>query len=412
MTSDRVLVIRPGEAPAAHPLAEIFPDLVGGAYLPLATDIARRRVFDPVLLYEGMLLDGRARARAAAEAGQDCPALVLRPDADPIAILVSRNLARRHLDESQRAMVAARLASARQGDRTDLRPDADLVQICTKSKAASLLSVGPRSVASARTVLQEGVPELARRVERGSVAVSVAAEIARAAPAEQARILDFPRREILLAARQIRAERQAEKHAARLEHHAAIAATPAPWPAGPRYPVIYADPAWPHETWSKETGQDRSAENHYPTETLDEIRARPVGTLAADSAVLFLWAKPPLLDVAIDVMTASWGFRYVTNQVWLKDRTGTGYWFRFRHEHLLVGTRGAIPAPLMGTQDSSVLEAPWRGHSVKPHETAEMIERLYPNLPKIELYRRGAARPGWAAWGFEAEPASTMEGVA
>jgi N6-adenosine-specific RNA methylase IME4 len=57
----------------------------------------------------------------------------------------------------------------------------------------------------------------------------------------------------------------------------------------------------------------------------------------------------------------------------------------------------------MGTQFESVIEAPRGRHSEKPEIFAEMIEKMFPHLPKIELYRRGPARPGWSAWGAEAE---------
>jgi len=87
--------------------------------------------------------------------------------------------------------------------------------------------------------------------------------------------------------------------------------------------------------------------------------------------------------------------------VWVKHAMGTGYWFRFKHEVLLIGTRGKFVAPAMGTQIPSVLFAKRREHSQKPDQVAEMIERLWPNLPKIELNRRGPARPGWDAWGQE-----------
>jgi N6-adenosine-specific RNA methylase IME4 len=57
----------------------------------------------------------------------------------------------------------------------------------------------------------------------------------------------------------------------------------------------------------------------------------------------------------------------------------------------------------MGTQWASVIEEPVGAHSAKPERFAEMIESYFPNLPKIELNRRGPARPGWDAWGNEAE---------
>ena len=48
-----------------------------------------------------------------------------------------------------------------------------------------------------------------------------------------------------------------------------------------------------------------------------------------------------MLPQAIAVMEA-WGFKYVSNYVWSKDRAGTGYWNCAKHELLLIGTRGSI----------------------------------------------------------------------
>ena len=76
------------------------------------------------------------------------------------------------------------------------------------------------------------------------------------------------------------------------------------------------------------------------------------------------------------------------------------------HELLLLGTRGKIPCPALGTQWESLITAPRGAHSEKPECVLEMIEAYFPNLPKIELNRRGPARPGWDAWGNEFEEAA------
>lgn len=167
-----------------------------------------------------------------------------------------------------------------------------------------------------------------------------------------------------------------------------------------RYGIIYADPEWRFEVYSRETGMDRSADNHYPTSITDNICARPVASIAADDCVLFLWATVPMLPDALRVMSA-WDFAYKSHCIWAKDRIGTGYWFRNQHEILLVGTRGNVPAPAMGTQIESLVDAPVGKHSAKPAKFYELIELYFPNLPKIELNAR-AARPGWDAWGLEA----------
>jgi N6-adenosine-specific RNA methylase IME4 len=169
-----------------------------------------------------------------------------------------------------------------------------------------------------------------------------------------------------------------------------------------RYGVIVADPPWRFKVRSRETGLDRAADNHYATLETDAIKALDVPSIAAGDGVLFLWATAPMLLDALAVMEA-WGFKYKTNAVWPKDRQGHGYWLSSKHELLLIGTRGKIPAPAPGQQWESVIEAPVGRHSAKPEIVLERIERLFPNLPKIELYRRGPARPGWSAWGAEAE---------
>ena len=77
------------------------------------------------------------------------------------------------------------------------------------------------------------------------------------------------------------------------------------------YGVIYADPPWRFEPYSRETGLDRAADNHYPTMTLDEIRALDVPSIAAGDCVLFLWATQPMLTHALEVMVG-WEFTHVT----------------------------------------------------------------------------------------------------
>lgn len=175
-----------------------------------------------------------------------------------------------------------------------------------------------------------------------------------------------------------------------------------------RYGVIVADPEWRFEPYSRETGMDRAADNHYPTSLTEIIAERDVANIAADDCVLFLWATVPMLEDAMEVLKA-WGFKYKSHAVWDKVHIGTGYWFRNRHELLLVGTKGDIPAPAMGDQFASVMTIARKEHSAKPEQFLELIEQYFPNLPKIELNRRGPPRPGWDAWGNEVEPSEAAE---
>jgi N6-adenosine-specific RNA methylase IME4 len=195
--------------------------------------------------------------------------------------------------------------------------------------------------------------------------------------------------------------RQAEKRARRARLEAELGARQRALPEK-RYGVILADPPWRFEPYSRITGMDRAAENHYPTASLAEIKALDVKSIAAADCVLFLWATAPMLPQALEAM-AAWGFAYKSCAVWSKDRIGTGYWFRNRHEILLVGTRGRVPAPAMGTQWPSLVEASVGRHSEKPSIFYETIEAYFPTLPKIELHARsGVPRLGWDFWGLEA----------
>jgi len=210
-------------------------------------------------------------------------------------------------------------------------------------------------------------------------------------------------REIVLAAK---ADRHAAAVEQRRQREKAVAGKIAALPSK-RYGVIYADPEWKFETYSAKGKLDTSAENHYTTGTLDEIKARDVASISAPDCVLFLWATAPMMPQALEVMQA-WGFEYKSQVIWKKDRGGTGYWFINWHELLLVGTRGHIPAPAQGDQWASVIEAPRGRHSEKPEVFYRMIEGYFPNVPKIELNAR-ATRAGWDAWGFDAPTVEAAE---
>src|SRR5215510_14763951 len=155
---------------AFHPLANIFPLLAGEEFDALVADIEASGLCEAVWLYEGQILDGRNRYRACQILGLDC-ATRDYPGNDPLGFVLSMNLQRRHLDASQRAMIAARLATMRQGERTDL------VAMSTKlsqEQAAGLMHVSRETVVAAKKVLQDGAPELAQAVDAGTLTVSAA----------------------------------------------------------------------------------------------------------------------------------------------------------------------------------------------------------------------------------------------
>ena len=93
------------------------------------------------------------------------------------------------LSESQRAMVAGKIANMKSGTRTDLEPSANLHEV-SRAKAAEQLNVSERSVAAAKKVQSQGVDELIDRVEQGVISVSTAAKIAAIPEDEQEEIVE------------------------------------------------------------------------------------------------------------------------------------------------------------------------------------------------------------------------------
>ena len=369
-----------------HDYSLIFPAMPDDQFEVLVEDIRDNGCREPVVLFDGKVLDGRHRYKACVELGIE-PVFVQYEGDDPLGFAISHNLSRRHMNESQRAMVAARLSMlGREGRPKKTVPIGTVSPIAEKQ--AKLMNTSRRGVFRAKKVLKDGTPELADAVKNGEIAVSVAAKIAELDHERQAQIIADPRPEqaIKKAMRQDKEQALADKSIQQsLEANTKL------------YGVIYADPPWRFETYS-ENGMDRSADNHYPTMSVFEMLSLDVP--AADNCAMFMWATVPMLPEALDLLDA-WGFEYKSQLVWVKDRIGTGHWVRNKHEILLIATKGHVPAPAQGTQPPSVFELPVGRHSEKPAFFADLIASLYPNTPKLEMFAR-IGRVGWDVMGNEA----------
>ena len=98
----------------SHPAADIFPQMNASDYRKLKADIEKNRLHEEIITYKGQILDGRHRYRACTEAGIDTRFRNYEGD-DPVGFVLSINLHRRHLSPSQRAMIAAGLATSKHG---------------------------------------------------------------------------------------------------------------------------------------------------------------------------------------------------------------------------------------------------------------------------------------------------------
>jgi len=150
-----------------HPFAAIFPEMTGDEFAALVADIRANGLHEPIDLYEDKTLDGRNRDRACADLGiVPMYRNFTGSEAEARAYVISKNLHRRHLNESQRAYVAAQFAQLHRG-RTSNRPMGTLAQ----SEAATLMNVGVRSVRRAAIVRDHGTPEEKAAVQQGEQSV-------------------------------------------------------------------------------------------------------------------------------------------------------------------------------------------------------------------------------------------------
>jgi N6-adenosine-specific RNA methylase IME4/ParB-like chromosome segregation protein Spo0J len=369
-----------------HPLADVLPLTEGAEFERLVADIAKNGLLNAITIHDDMILDGRNRERACRAAGVE-PVYAPFTGDDPAAFVLSQNLARRHLGPSERAMVAAKLATLKDGQ----RQVGKFAYVPTQEQAAQLAGVSERSVKSARAVLEHGTTELQEAVTRGRLAVHLAEKAARESPQAQA--------ELLAAVAAGRTFQSWQNNHGRKTRAAELAATTKAMPAGEeRWPVILADPPWDFEVYAPDKQMSHPA-NHYPPMSLDEIKALPVAKLAFKDCVLFLWTTVPLLRTTFDVLDA-WRFEYQSGLAWDKEIPGLGYWVRGQHELLLLATKGKPPLPATENVPSSVMRERRREHSRKPEISYAIIERMFPDLPKLELFAR-QKRPGWEVWGNE-----------
>jgi hypothetical protein len=279
---------RPGPREAApgrefHAVADLFPLLEGPAFEELVADIKRNGLREPILLdAEGRIVDGRNRYRACLAAGVEPRFVEWQGEGSLAELALSLNLRRRHLNESQRAMVAARLAkmmeqeaAQRKGKRTDLVANLRPGQRRRSStEAAAQVNVSPRLVSCALQALRTGCFELLAAVESGALAVSTAAVLAQLPEPEQKSLVTAGPKEI---ARQVRELRGAKKESR---------PRPAERPSPGSFGVVLV----------KTPGQAGPGFLTLP------------GTFTEES-VVFLWVVSSGADAAIEAMKAR-GFRY------------------------------------------------------------------------------------------------------
>lgn len=154
---------------------------------------------------------------------------------------------------------------------------------------------------------------------------------------------------------------------------------------GQKYNVIYADPPWEYRQSGGAKNSRGMAKQHYSTMNTDAICKLPVGKLATDDCMLFMWATFPNIGEALKVIKA-WGFEYKTAAfVWVKKnrKSNTNFWgmgayTRANAEVCLLGVKPGVKAKQIIKSHAvhQIVETPIEEHSKKPDEVRDRIVTL------------------------------------
>jgi N6-adenosine-specific RNA methylase IME4 len=338
-----------------------------------------------VVTPDDRLIAGERRLRAAQELGwTDIPVRIV--DLDQIARGEhAENSVRKDLTLSEAVAVKRALepiereaAKERQGTRTDKHPG----KLPTSSEGR----------ASDKAAKATG---MARRTLEKAEAVVDAAE---AEPDKYGRLLaDMDRTgRVNGVYRRLKIARQVEQ----------IRAEPPPLPGNGPYRCGVIDPPWPYEV--RDEDPSHRGVRPYPTMSIDQMRALDVASIMHADSILWMWIPNfHLVHGAHVTVLHAWGFEPRTLLTWEKDRMGNGDWLRSASEHAILAIRGKPTVTL--TNQTTILRASVRGHSVKPPEFYSLVESLCPAPRYVDLFSRHRHNDKWDVHGDEAPAASCEE---
>lgn len=348
-----------------HEYAQLFPMMTKEEMAALVQDM-RDNGYDqtaPITLFKDKILDGRNRYQAAQVAGVT-PLYTTYSGNDPLGFVLSHNLHRRHLNETQRAGVAAKIANMTGGERTDIEhsTNSDKVKV-SRQQAADMMNVGKSTVATYRAVAA-AMPELVEKMDSGEMTANKAWTETR-------------RRTAIANLENIKSKETKE--------------------ADGIYDVVVIDPPWPMEKIERDVAPNQVS-FEYPTMSIEEIEKIEIP--CADDCHVFLWTTQKFLPLAFGVL-AAWNLKYVCTFNWHK---AGGFQVvglpQYNNEFCLYARKGS---PIFAdTKDFKTSFDGKRGkHSEKPEEFYTTIRRVTAGR-RLDMFNRRKI-DGFDGWGNEAE---------
>jgi len=374
-------------------------------YEKLKESILIEGIRDPLVVWQGILLDGYHRYKIAQEHGLDYKTVEVElPDRDTAKewILVNQ-LGRRNLTEQEASYYRGKLYSARkqQGARTDLTSGNNYQKLSRAEELGKQYGVSEKTVrndeqfSKAVDKVAEEVGEEAKRAILSGKAnipkfkVEKLIEVKQEVPDLIEPILDgsISIDDALIKAKIIKREQEIKKQKEAIESGAIEL------PAG-KYDVIVIDPPWQYATeYNPET---RRGTSPYPEMSLEEIKNIEIP--AKDDCILWLWTTQKFIWEAKEILD-HWGFEYKAMLIWDKEKMGIGRWLRLQCEFCLLGIKGK---PIWDIKDiRDIIREPRREHSRKPEAFYKMIDENFVGR-KLDYFSR-EKREGWEVFGNDTE---------
>jgi len=357
----------------SHKFADIFPMIEGDGLENLKQDIKEHGQLEPVILYEGKILDGRNRYRACKELGLDVKTEEYKGE-KPLEFVISLNFKRRHLTQSQAGVIALTILpmmedEARKRLKTSTggsnpQPLEKLPKpeepFHSSKEAGKLFNVSEKYVREAKK-LKETSPELFEEVRMGHKNFS-----------------------------EIKKEQRAEKLAKQREE---IQKESFEKPSGD-YDVIVIDPPWNYQEDSVYDADGFRGTCPYPTMSIEQIKN--ITLPAKDDCVIWLWTTNKHIFDCREILN-EWGFEIKSILTWDKEHIAIGRWLRSQTEHCILAVKGK--PYYQNTKYGTIIREKRTEHSSKPELFYKIVEEICAGR-KLDYFAR-KKREGWDVYGDE-----------
>ena len=366
----------------------LIPPLAADELRQLEENILRDGCRDPLVVWDGILIDGHNRFAICSKHGLGFKTVAMEFESRAhVRVWMRDNQGgRRNLSPAWKielelgnkedlleiGKVNLRVPTGNKNKMTLSQNDI-VKPISTRAEIAKAAGTSTGQVGMAEQVMKKA-PELWEKAKAGDIGISTAYQQVK------------------------RAEKEQKREARREENRAKVSEAQAPEDiikSAAKFATIVIDPPW---DWGDEGDQDQMgrARPDYATMSKEQLMALPVGTLADDDCHLYMWITNRSLPKGFDLIQA-WGFRYITAITWAKPSFGMGNYFRGQTEQILFAVKGS--QPLKRKDVGTLFSAPRgpNGHSSKPVEFYDLVESCSPG-PFLEMFSRHN-RDGWTAWG-------------